>query len=128
MTVLTPYKKTAGLIYLIYAKETPRHWPGTLTRNKNVYLKPKGKPRSQTSLFPASSSSPKQRRYSSRPAAAPHAPRGQVSCCPAPHLSPHLPWPSPHCAWQGMHHPPGLSGNTLKCPQMAPVPQDPWPG
>lgn len=41
MTVLSPYKKTAGLIYLIYAKETPRHWPGTLTRNKNATQNPK---------------------------------------------------------------------------------------
>lgn len=41
MTVLSPYKKTAGLIYLIYAKETPRHRPGTLTRNKNATQNPK---------------------------------------------------------------------------------------
>lgn len=34
MTVLSPYKKTASLISLIYAEETPGQWPGTLIRNK----------------------------------------------------------------------------------------------
>lgn len=46
MTMLSPYKKTASLISLIYAKETPGQWPGTLTRNKKrVDLKPEGRPR-----------------------------------------------------------------------------------
>lgn len=133
MTVLSPYKKTSSLVSLIYAEKTHRQWPVTLTRNKKSQLETWR----QTSLtdIPISclQQLPKTKQifvphWRPPPTLPISAPPAAQHCNWAATWAATCPGQAPAMPGKGCTSPPGLGGNTLKCPSTVLVLQDPQRG